>query len=282
MADGELAGAIFRPSSAPFYVEMRDEVRLFEAAFAERLPVLLKGPTGCGKTRFVEYMAWRLLRDGHAGNGGLVTVTCHDDLTASDLVGRFLLHPSGTEWMDGPLTTAVRQGAICYLDEVVEARQDTTVVIHALTDHRRLLPMEKLGTTLRAHPDFLLVVSYNPGYQAVSKEMKPSTRQRFVAIEFDYPEVATEAAVIAHEAGIDAGLAGELACLAASLRNLDGFGYIDGPSTRLMIYVGRLVRQGIAVLAACEAGLVRAVTDDPELQDGVREVVRARFGDGGN
>lgn len=255
---------------APFYLPTHDEVDLFRAAYDERIPVLLKGPTGCGKTRFVEYMAWQLSHD-------LVTVTCHDDMTAADLVGRYLLAADGTTWLDGPLTQAVRAGALCYLDEVVEARKDTTVILHSLTDHRRTLPIERLGASLTAHPDFLLVVSYNPGYQSTAKDLKPSTRQRFMAIEFGYPSADLEAAVVAHEAGVDSVLAESLAFLGDRLRNLDDADLIDGPSTRLLIYVGALIRKGVPALRACDVALVQAVSDDPEIQDAVRKVAAAVF-----
>ncbi len=275
------AGSVLlHATEEPFYVETRDETALFLAAYAERIPVLLKGPTGCGKTRFVEHMAWRLGQQAgraDAPGAGLVTVTCHDDLTAGDLVGRFILHAGGTEWIDGPLTTAVRNGGLCYLDEVVEARRDTIVSIHALTDHRRLLPIEKLGVTLHAHDDFFLVVSYNPGYQATSKELKHSTRQRFIAIDFDYPTVDVETQIIAHEAGVGTDLAGALAKLASQLRNLDDIGFLEGPSTRLMIYAGRLIRRGIPEREACENAVVQAVTDDQVVQAGVREIVASVF-----
>ena len=271
---------LIHATEEPFYVETRNETELFLSAYAERLPVLLKGPTGCGKTRFIEHMAWRLgqVAGGPASPGaGLVTVTCHDDLTAGDLVGRYILRDGGTDWIDGPLTTAVREGGICYLDEVVEARRDTIVSIHALTDHRRLLPIEKLGVTLRAHDDFFLVVSYNPGYQATSKELKHSTRQRFIAIDFDYPLPGVETQIISHEADIDGALASSLAELARRLRTLDDIGFLEGPSTRLMIYAGRLIRRGIPAREACEAAIVQAVTDDQAIQEGVREIVASAF-----
>jgi nitric oxide reductase NorQ protein len=252
----------------PFYLPVGDELEIFQAAYDQRIPVLLKGPTGCGKTRFVEHMAWRLTRD-------LITVTCHDDMTAADLVGRYLLNADGTAWLDGPLTRAVRGGAICYLDEVVEARKDTTVILHALTDHRRMLPVERLGSTIPAHPDFLLVVSYNPGYQASVKDLKPSTRQRFVAIEFGYPTVELETQIIAHESLVDTSVAASLAFLGDRLRNLDEADLIDGPSTRLLIYVGALIRKGVAPSRACDVALVQAVTDDREVQDAVRKVAHA-------
>jgi nitric oxide reductase NorQ protein len=257
------------PSVAePFYLPVGDEVEIFQAAYDQRIPVLLKGPTGCGKTRFVEHMAWRLTRD-------LVTVTCHDDMTASDLVGRYLLATDGTTWLDGPLTQAVRSGALCYLDEVVEARKDTTVILHALTDHRRMLPVERLGSTIPAHPDFLLVVSYNPGYQASVKDLKPSTRQRFVAIEFAYPSIELETRIIAHESLVDTEVAASLAFLGDRLRNLDEADLIEGPSTRLLIYVGALIRNGVAPARACDVALVQAVTDDRDVQDAVRKVAHA-------
>jgi len=262
----------------PFYLPTADEIELFRAAYDQRIPVLLKGPTGCGKTRFVEHMAWHIAREREQPVATpLVTVACHDDMTASDLVGRYLLSADGTTWLDGPLTQAVRTGAICYLDEVVEARKDTTVVLHSLTDHRRMLPVERLGTTIPAHPDFLLVVSYNPGYQATAKDLKPSTRQRFLAIEFDYPDVALETDIIAHESGIDAETAGSLAFLGNRLRNLDEADIIDGPSTRLLIYVGALVRKGVSPLRACDVALVQAVSDDRDVQEAVRGVAHAVF-----
>jgi nitric oxide reductase NorQ protein len=255
---------------APFYLPTGDEVELFRAAYEERIPVLLKGPTGCGKTRFVEYMAWQLTHE-------LVTVTCHDDMTAADLVGRYLLAADGTTWLDGPLTQAVRSGAMCYLDEVVEARKDTTVILHSLTDHRRTLPVERLGTSLTAHPDFLLVVSYNPGYQATAKDLKPSTRQRFMAIEFGYPDAGLEATIISHEAGVDGETAESLAFLGDRLRNLDEADLIDGPSTRLLVYVGAMIRKGVPPLRACDVALVQAISDDAEIQEAVRRVARAVF-----
>jgi nitric oxide reductase NorQ protein len=265
-------------NEAPFYLPTADEIELFHAAYDQRIPVLLKGPTGCGKTRFVEHMAWHIARErGERSTPSLVTVTCHDDMTASDLVGRYLLSTDGTTWLDGPLTQAVRSGAICYLDEVVEARKDTTVVLHALTDHRRMLPVERLGTTIPAHPDFLLVVSYNPGYQATVKDLKPSTRQRFMAIEFGYPTVDLETDIIAHESGIDAETAGSLAFLGNRLRNLEDADIIDGPSTRLLIYVGALIRKGVAPTRACDVALVQAVSDDRDVQRAVRSVAQAVF-----
>lgn len=263
----------------PFYLPVGDEVEVFRAAYARRIPVLLKGPTGCGKTRFVEYMAWLLGREEgrRAGEGAVVTVSCHDDLTSADLVGRYLLSGQGTVWLDGPLTRAVREGAICYLDEVVEARKDTTVILHALTDHRRMLPVERLGTTVAAHPDFFLVVSYNPGYQAAAKDLKPSTRQRFLAIEFTYPSLASETEIITHETGLDEQTAHAMAFLGEQLRRLDEAGAIEGPGTRLLVNAGALVRQGVSARRACEAALVQALSDDPDVQDAVTQVVAAVF-----
>lgn len=269
--------ALAPEAGAPFYLPTGDEVELFRAAYAGRLPVLLKGPTGCGKTRFVEYMAWEVAKEAGASRPPLVTITCHDDLTSADLVGRHLLSADGTTWSDGPLTTAVRQGSICYLDEVVEARKDTTVVLHALTDHRRILPIERLGTTLEAHPDFLLVVSYNPGYQASTKDLKPSTRQRFVAIEFGYPPQNAEARIIAHETGVRVDVAESLAYLGSRLRRLDEIDVVEGPSTRLLVYAGELVRQGVSPRRACDVALVQATGDDEDVQAAVRAVVEAVF-----
>jgi len=254
----------------PFYLPIADEVAVFEAAVAARLPVLLKGPTGCGKTRFVEHMAWKMSR-------ALTTVACHEDLTSTDLVGRYLLSGDETVWMDGPLTRAVRQGSICYLDEVVEARKDTTVIIHALTDHRRLLPIDKTAEVLEAHDDFLLVISYNPGYQSVLKDLKPSTRQRFVSIEFDYPEVDAEAQIIVAETGVDQDAALRLARCGAKTRSLRERGFEDGVSTRLLVYAGKLIVQGIEPRRACEAALVQAISDDVEMQQAVADIVDIIF-----
>ncbi len=250
----------------PFYLAVGQEVELFEAASASRLPVMLKGPTGCGKTRFVEHMAWRL-------NRPLITVACHEDLSATDLVGRFLLEGEETVWHDGPLTTAVRNGAICYLDEVVEARKDTVVIIHPLTDDRRRLPIEKRGTLLDAPPDFMLVVSYNPGYQSILKDLKQSTRQRFVALEFDYPPPALEAEIVAREGGIDETAARDLVLIGQKVRNLRGHGLEEGVSTRLLIYAAQLMARGIAPTAAAEVALCSPITDDRELQRSIREIV---------
>jgi nitric oxide reductase NorQ protein len=260
-------------TDAPWYLPQGDEVALFEAAWRARLPVLLEGPTGCGKTRFVEHMAWRLRAADAADTPPLITVACHEDLTATDLVGRYLLVDDQTVWTDGPLTRAVRHGAMCYLDEVVEARKDTTVVIHSLTDHRRLLPIEKTGELLSAHPNFLLVISYNPGYQSALKDLKPSTRQRFVTLPFRYPTPQAEALIVAHEGGVDARTAEQLAQLAAKVRQLEGHGHAGDVGTRLLVYAARLIAQGIAPRRACDVAITRAVGGDPELQQAVSDLV---------
>jgi nitric oxide reductase NorQ protein len=269
--------AASRLTDEPWYLPVADEVRIFEAAYRARLPVLLKGPTGCGKTRFVEHMAWRIYRQCDSARRGLelplLTVACHEDLTATDLVGRYLLSGDATVWMDGPLTRAVRSGAICYLDEIVEARKDTTVVIHSLTDHRRVLPIEKTGELLDAHADFLLVISYNPGYQSVLKDLKPSTRQRFVSLVFDYPSMEIEATIIAHESGVDAALAQRLALVGEKVRNLREHGFEEGVSTRLLIYAAQLAAGGIEPRRACDAAIARAVTDDAEVQRAIGAIV---------
>jgi len=246
-------------NTEPFYQAQSDEVELYEAAYNARLPVMVKGPTGCGKSRFVEYMAWKLKRP-------LITVACNEDMTASDLVGRYLLDANGTRWLDGPLTTAARIGAICYLDEIVEARQDTTVVIHPLTDHRRTLPLDKKGELLQAHPDFQLVISYNPGYQSLMKDLKQSTKQRFTGFEFDYPSEATETDIVAKETGIDAELARKLVQIGGAARNLKGHGLDEGISTRLLTYAATLIKGGVESKAACRMALVRPITDDADIR----------------
>jgi nitric oxide reductase NorQ protein len=265
-----------RLTKEPWYLPVGDEVQMFEAAYRSRLPVLLKGPTGCGKTRFIEYMAWRLYRQSDSPHQDierpLVTVACHEDLTATDLVGRYLLSGDETVWMDGPLTSAVRTGAICYLDEVVEARKDTTVVVHSLTDHRRVLPIEKTGELLDAHPDFLLVMSYNPGYQSVLKDLKPSTRQRFVSLEFDYPNIDVETTIIAHEGGVDSALAHRLALIGEKVRNLREHGFEEGVSTRLLVYAAQLAAGGIAPRRACDVAVASAVTDDQEVRQAIASI----------
>lgn len=257
-----------RLDTEPFYVSQGREVELFTACHRRGLPVMLKGPTGCGKTRFVEHMAWRLGRP-------LVTVACHDDLSASDLTGRFLIRGSETVWADGPLTLAARTGAICYLDEVVEARQDTVVVIHPLTDDRRLLPVDKTGELIEAAPGFQLVVSYNPGYQHALKDLKPSTRQRFVALDFDFPAPALEARIVAHEGGVDARLADSLVRLAGRVRTLREQGLAEAPSTRLLVATARLVAGGIPVGDACRAAFLAPLTDDPDLLAAISDLLAA-------
>ncbi|WP_435256872.1 CbbQ/NirQ/NorQ/GpvN family protein [Thioclava sp. FR2] len=254
----------------PWYRPVGDEMALFQAAYAARMPVMLKGPTGCGKTRFVEHMAWRLGRP-------LVTVACNEDMTASDLVGRYLLDANGTRWQDGPLTLAARHGAICYLDEVVEARQDTTVVIHPLTDNRRVLPLEKKGELLKAHPDFFLIISYNPGYQSLMKDLKQSTKQRFGALDFTWPAPEIEVEIVAHEAGVDAQTAKKLVDIGARARNLKGHGLDEGVSTRMLIHAGRLIAQGVAAVPACTMAIVRPITDDPDIRDALDAAVSTFF-----
>jgi nitric oxide reductase NorQ protein len=243
-------------------------VEWFQAAYAARLPVMIKGPTGCGKSRLVEHMAHRLGRD-------LITVSCNEDMTASDLTGRFLLDANGTRWIDGPLTTAARTGAICYLDEVVEARQDTTVVIHALTDHRRTLALDKTGEKIQAHPDFQLVISYNPGYQSLTKDLKPSTKQRFVAVDLDYPEAVLESQIVQGETGIDAERADQLVRIAGMARALKGHGLVEGVSTRLLVYAAQLMRQGVAAREAARLALANPITDDADVRSSLEHAIDA-------
>ena len=254
----------------PYYLPVAQEIPTFEAAYALRLPVMLKGPTGCGKTRFLEYMAWKLSRP-------LVVIACHEDLTASDLVGRYLLKGQETVWADGPLSLAVRCGAICYLDEVVEARKDTTVVIHPLTDDRRILPQEKRGLLLEAHPDFQLVISYNPGYQSVTKDLKHSTRQRFVALDFGYPPPDREQQIIIAESGVAGETAERLVRLGEMVRNLRQHGLEEGVSTRLLVYAAKLMGQGLSPRVACNHAVTQAMTDDPEMQEAITEIVSGIF-----
>jgi nitric oxide reductase NorQ protein len=271
----------------PYYVPIGDEVELFEAAYKQKLPLIFKGPTGCGKTRFVEYMSYKLgaeltkvlknEADDSAVNLPLVTIACHEDLTGSDLVGRYLLEGDQTVWLDGPLTRAVKAGGICYLDEVVEARKDTTVLIHPLTDHRRILPIEKRGELLQAADGFLLILSYNPGYQSALKDLKHSTRQRFVSIEFDYPPIDLEAQIVEHEAGVDKNTAYQLAKLGEKVRNLKEHGLGEGASTRLLIYAGQLMAQGIAPRRACQVSVNWAITDDHSLQQSITEIISSIF-----
>ena len=260
----------------PYYIPLGDEVEVFTSAYRARLPVLLKGPTGCGKTRFVEFMTYRLGKELGLSIP-LITVACHEDLTGSDLVGRYLLKGEETLWVDGPLTRAVKYGAICYLDEIVEARKDTTVLIHPLADYRRILPIEKRGEILEANENFLLVISFNPGYQSVLKNLKHSTRQRFVAIEFHYPAKEVEARIIAHESGVDFDTAMDLAKLGEKVRNLRDQGLEEGVSTRLLIYAGQLIVQGIKPRRACEIAVAQAVADEADVVKGIREVISAIF-----
>ncbi len=285
----------FLVRAEPYYRAVGDEMELFAAAYQQHIPVLLKGPTGCGKTRFVEYMAWKLgrpmtvIRDQEKGGGEtqevregevrvpLVTIACHEDLTASDLVGRYLLDADGTRWIDGPMTRAVKAGAILYLDEVVEARKDTTVLIHPLTDHRRILPVEKTGSIIEADDRFLLCISYNPGYQSALKDLKHSTRQRFISIEFYYPPREIERDIIQQESGCTEEQADSLAKLGEKIRNLEDHGLQEGASTRLLIYAARLISEGIAPRRACQVAIVWTLTDDPELQRSLEEVTSSIF-----
>ncbi|MDH5188809.1 MAG: CbbQ/NirQ/NorQ/GpvN family protein [Rhodospirillaceae bacterium] len=255
----------------PFYEVQGDEVALYEAAYSERLPVMIKGPTGSGKSRFIEYMAWKLKKP-------LITVACNEDMTASDLVGRYLLDANGTRWIDGPLTTAARIGAICYLDEIVEARQDTTVVIHPLTDHRRNLPLDKKGELVNAHADFQLVISYNPGYQSLMKDLKQSTKQRFSAMDFDYPPADLEANIVAKETGTSTDVTSKLVKIAEAARNLKGHGLDEGISTRLLVYAARLIKAGIEPKAACRMALVAPITDDGDIRVTLNHAIDAVFG----
>ena len=255
-------------AETPYYVPIRNEVDVFAMCHERGLPVMLKGPTGCGKTRFVEHMA-------HVLGRPLVTIACHDDLSASDLTGRYLIRGGETVWVDGPLTTAVRLGAICYLDEVVEARQDTVVVMHPLTDDRRILPIEKTGELIDAAPGFQLVISYNPGYQHAVKDLKPSTRQRFVALEFEYPPPATETEIVAHESGVKRATASSLVELARKVRRLRDQGLSEGPGTRLLVATARLIAGGITPAQACRSGLVAPLTDDPDLLAAIEDLVAA-------
>lgn len=252
----------------PYYLPSGSEVNLFATCHARGLPVMLKGPTGCGKTRFVEHMAWRLKRP-------LVTIACHDDLSASDLTGRYLIRGDETVWVDGPLTTAARYGAICYLDEVVEARQDTVVVIHPLTDDRRILPIEKTGELVEAAPGFQLVVSYNPGYQHAIKDLKPSTRQRFVTLEFDFPAPSIEVDIVVHESGVKRAVAQSLVELARRVRALKDQGLTEGPGTRLLVSAGRLIADGAPVDQACHAAFVGPLTEDPDLVAAISDLAAA-------
>ena len=254
----------------PYYLPTSNEVEVFQQAFHNQLPMLLKGPTGCGKTRFVEYMAWRL-------NRPLITVACHDDLTSGDLVGRYLIQGNNTVWCDGPLTRAVRAGALCYLDEIVEARKDTTVVIHPLADDRRILPIEKRGEILAAPPEFMLIISYNPGYQSIMKDLKPSTRQRFVSLEFKYPDEKKEIAIVAQESGVDQEIAKRLVKLGEMTRNLKERGLEEGASTRLLIHGGKLITSGIDPREACRVAITNVLSDEEEMQISMDEMIMSLF-----
>ncbi len=258
-------------AAAPFYQAQHNEIAIFEAAWKKRLPVMLKGPTGCGKTRFLEYMAWRLKRP-------LVTVSCHEDLTSSDLIGRFLLEGDRTVWQDGPLTRAVKVGAICYLDEIVEARTDSTVIIHPLTDHRRQLPLEKKGQEIEAHEDFMLVISYNPGYQTVLKDLKPSTKQRFIGINFNYPNAEVERSIVRSEVpDLPEVLLNPLVAVGQRARTLKDHGLEEATSTRALVYAANMMAAGLNPVEACEVALINPITDDAELSEALLEIVRAHF-----
>ncbi|OGP13684.1 MAG: AAA family ATPase [Deltaproteobacteria bacterium GWA2_54_12] len=254
----------------PYYKPAGREIEIFEAAYRSKMAVLLKGPTGCGKTRFVAHMAWRLGLPVH-------TVACHDDLTSSDLVGRYLIKGRETVWIDGPLTAAVRRGGVCYLDEVVEARKDTTVILHPLSDDRRMLSVEKTGEELSAPDDFMLVISYNPGYQHILKDLKPSTRQRFISLDFDYPPEEMEAEIVAKESGLDEGAAGKLVRAGRRMRKLVDSGLESPPGTRLLVHAAALMKQGLDMREACEAAIVRPITDDAELHKAMVDILNATF-----
>ncbi len=257
-------------SDLPFYQSQKNEIELFEHSYKNQLPLLIKGPTGCGKTRFIQHMAAKLGRP-------LYTIACHDDLTAADLVGRHLIGDGETYWHDGPLSKAVREGAICYLDEIVEARKDTTVVLHPLSDDRRILPIERTGEELKAPPEFMLVVSYNPGYQNLLKGMKPSTRQRFISMRFDYPDIATETMIVKKETGIDDATATQLIELAHALRALKDHDLEESASTRLLVYAATLIKSGFDPIDACRAAIVEPLTDEEDTVEALMEVVRAKI-----
>ena len=261
----------YKIDDEPFYKQLTNEVELYQAAYNAKLPVIVKGPTGCGKSRFVEYMAWKLGKP-------IISVSCNEDITASDLVGRYLLDANGTRWVDGPLTMAARYGAICYLDEIVEARQDTMVVIHSLTDHRRELSLDKKGELIKAHADFQLVISYNPGYQSLMKDLKQSTKQRFCGLDFDYANADDEASIIKTEGNIDIELANKLVKIGQTARALKGHGLDEGISTRLMVYAAQLINQGITPIQACKMALVRPITDDGDIRETLDNAIELIFG----
>lgn len=256
----------FRVTQEPFYLPIKDEVDLFKIAFEDKLPLMLKGPTGCGKTRFLSYMAYKM-------NLPLITIACHEDLTTSDLVGRYLLDSNSTRWQDGPLSLAVKYGGICYMDEIVEARKDTTVVIHPLTDDRRMLPIEKRGVVLEAADDFMLCISYNPGYQTVLKDLKQSTKQRFISLEFDFPSASIEEEIIVHESGLNSKSAADLRKIAEKIRGMKNRGLDEGVSTRLLIYAGVLIKKGVEPRRACTIAMIDPITDDQEMKKTITEIV---------
>ncbi len=261
----------FKVAKNPYYAEQFNEVELYKAAYSSRLPVMIKGPTGCGKSRFIEHMAFNL-------NKPIITVSCNEDITASDLIGRFLLDSDGTRWVDGPLTIAARYGAICYLDEIVEARQDTMVVIHSLTDHRRELMIDKKGELLKAHKDFQLVISYNPGYQSLMKDLKQSTKQRFIAFDFNFANPEIETIIVSKESGVDSKIAEKLVQFANTTRKLVGHGLDEGASTRLLNYAGILINSGVDIKDACQIALIKPITDDSEVRDAMNASIEAIFG----
>lgn len=274
MAEQTLSPVIdqFLIKEEPNYIEQDDEVRIFSAAFRSKIPLTIKGPTGCGKTRFIEFMAARL-------SIPLLTVSCHEDLTAADLVGRFLFKAGETSWQDGPLTLAVRHGGICYLDEIVEARKDTTVIIHSLTDDRRMLYLDKTGEVIRAHPQFMMVLSYNPGYQSIVKDLKQSTKQRFASLLFGYPDIETETRIIQTETGLPEDDSRKLAQMGARIRELKGFGLDEGVSSRLLVYVGRLMKEGLSPLEASTAAISQTLVDEVEIMESIHHIVSLYFGD---
>ena len=262
----------FRVPAKPNYIPQDNEAGTFKVAFAMKLPLVAKGPTGCGKTRFIEAMAYEL-------DVPLITVSCHEDLTAADLVGRYLFKDDQTVWQDGPLTLAVRHGGICYLDEIVEARKDTTVIIHSLTDHRRILYIDKTGEVIRAHDNFMMVLSYNPGYQSIVKDLKHSTRQRFVSLVFNYPNEDVETKIIRTETGLDEPTGRKLAQVGAEIRKLKGFGLDEGVSTRLLVYVGQLIKGGLSPIDASRAALSQTLADEAEIIESIDNIVQLHFGD---
>lgn len=270
----DIAPSSFQIRRRPFYLPIKDEVEVFQKCWAERIPLLLKGPTGCGKTRFVEFMAWTL---GQKHGGELFTVSCHEDLTARDLTGRYIMKGGEAAWIDGPATMAVRQGGILYLDEVVEARKDVAVLIHPLTDHRRILPIEALGVQLEAPPEFMVIVSYNPGYQSVRKNLKPSTKQRFVALNFEYPPPEKEALIVEKESGVAADVAARLVLLGNDIRNITNIDLEEGVSTRSLIHAAKLINRGIAPKRACSIAIAQAVSDERDEIQAIETIVDKIF-----